>query len=145
MFQYRKDFIQFVNWLQKKVVVKQVDLSTFSASFVEHLVCNAINSITNLEIRANRDELDFICYRLENVAHNEAYNDVLKITHERFVYVIFEKKTGYILSNSGKLQLESVIAWGVTQKDKDTNSIYMKYYIDCCNAYNDRYMQGDSQ
>ena len=96
---------------------------------------NAVNAITNQRVQADQNELEFVCYKLEKVADNKKYNYALRTSHGSFVYVIFEKKTGYILSNSSRLHLELVLAQGVTQEDINENSFYMQYYVFCRNEY----------
>ena len=131
----KKDVNQLSSWLHEHAVVTPISLSAFSKSFIEHLAYNAVNAITNQRVQADQNELEFVCYKLEKVADNKKYNYALSTSHESFVYVIFEKKTGYILSNSSRLHLELVLAQGVTQEDINENSFYMQYYVFCRNEY----------
>lgn len=93
----QKDVNQLSSWLHEHAVVTPISLSAFSKSFIEHLAYNAVNAITNQRVQADQNELEFVCYKLEKVADNKKYNYALSTSHESFVYVIFEKKTGYIL------------------------------------------------
>ncbi len=82
----------------------------------------------NQESKAGPDNLEFLCYKLEKTPRNEAYNQVLPAIHQEFIYVVMEKKTGYILSNSNKLFLELSLLQGVSQTDIDNDTLHMKAY-----------------
>lgn len=112
----QKDVNQLSAWLHEHAVVTPISLSAFSKSFIEHLAYNAVNAITNQRVQADQNELEFVCYKLEKVADNKKYNYALRTSHGSFVYVIFEKKTGYILSNSSRLHLELVLAKALRKK-----------------------------
>ena len=62
---------------------------------------------------------------------NRAYNAALKSTGEKYIYVIFERNTGYISTNSAQLQLELSVEQGVSQYDYDNDTDMFLYYITC--------------
>ena len=92
---------------------------------------NAVNAITNQKTKANKEDLEFVCFKVED----SKYKLILDVTHEEFIYVIIERKTGYILSNCNELYFELVLTRGVTQEDIDSHTMYMQYYLHCLRAY----------
>lgn len=106
-----KKIDDLIVWLRKNTIVTEIDLSSFSKPFLISLFNNAVNAITNQKSMANKEDLEFVCFKVED----RKYEYVLEVTHEEFIYVIIERKTGYILSNSNRLYLELVLTLGVTQ------------------------------
>lgn len=135
IFSPKKDFGSLLKWLNQQVSLTELKLSDFSEPFLAHLKLNAINAVTNQHRALDGENFHFVCYKLNDVPQNCEYNDVLRDTHEEFVYVILEKNTGYISSNSGRLYLQLVIEQGVTQDDINQNSAYMQYYLSCIEAF----------
>lgn len=131
----QKDCVELLKWLQKRYSVTELELTDFSKSFVAHLEYNAVHAITNQKMMIEPDRLQFVCCKIESVICNDGYNHILNSTGEEFTYVIIEKNTGYILSNSNKIQLELVIERGVTKEDLDDNTVYMQYYLGCLRFY----------
>lgn len=124
----KKEISELVEWLRERVDVTENSLSDFPKYYASRIPYNAIHCLQNQEIKAGPDDLEFLCYRLEKTPRNEAYNQVLPAIHQEFIYVVMEKKTGYILSNSNKLFLELSLLQGVTQEDIDNDTLYMKAY-----------------
>lgn len=73
----------------------------------------------------------FVAYKALHTEKNRDYNSILQNTNEKFVHVVFEKKTGYILTNNSKLHLELSIFKGVTQYDYDNNTDRLLEYVTC--------------
>ena len=87
----KKDVNQLSAWLHGHAVVTPISLSAFSKSFIEHLVYNAVNAITNQRVQADQNELEFVCYKLEKVADNKKYNYALRL-HMRALSMSFSKR-----------------------------------------------------
>lgn len=127
----QKSIDDLVGWLRRKTTVTKIDFSCFSKSLITMISNNAVNAITNQKTKANKEDLEFVCFKVED----SKYKLILDVTHEEFIYVIIERKTGYILSNCNELYFELVLTRGVTQEDIDSHTMYMQYYLHCLRAY----------
>ena len=124
-----KSFEETLKWLSEKVDIIEIPLSSFTNFFLESQKFNAINAITNNNLHLSSEDFEFIAYKLLSTSKNEAYNE--KLEDEKFVYILFELRTRYVISNSAKLQLEIVIQQGIGQYDYENNTEYLLYYISC--------------
>ena len=125
-----KNFEELHHWLEVKVDIEEIPLSAFTTAFIKHLDFNAENAITNA---AQLKAADFIftAYKLLPTKKNETYNAKLNGKKEKFIYVILEEKTGYILTNNAKLHLELTIEKGISQNDYDHDTARLMEYISC--------------
>ena len=119
-----KSFEETLKWLSEKVDIIEIPLSSFTNFFLESQKFNAVNAITNNNLHLSSEDFEFIAYKLLSTSKNEAYN-------KKLVYILFELRTGYVISNSAKLQLEIVIQQGIGQYDYENNTEYLLYYISC--------------
>ena len=134
----KKKMEDLLIWLRNSVDVTEIDSSYFSKSFRDHLKHNAVHAVSNYRLQVSEDAMKFAYFKLEQTAKNEEYNRILNNTNEPFVYVVFEEKTGYILSNNEQLFFSLIIEQGVNQEDIDSNSFYFMFYRDCLNTYYQR-------
>ena len=107
-----KSFEETLKWLSEKVDIIEIPLSSFTNFFLESQKFNAINAITNNNLHLSSEDFGFIA-------------------DGKFVYILFELRTRYVISNSAKLQLEIVIQQGIGQYDYENNTEYLLYYISC--------------
>ncbi|MDR1615639.1 MAG: hypothetical protein LBR98_01265 [Syntrophomonadaceae bacterium] len=120
--------------LKRCLDIERIPLTVFSESFIQHLYYNALHAITNKDAQLTSDEFSFIAYKLLRSEKNKEYIANINEhggTGEKFIYVIFEEKTGYVLVNNGKLHLEITIEFGVSQYDYDNNTERLLHYIGC--------------
>ena len=131
-----RDFNALITWLKTKVDVIQINLDTFSTTFIKHLELNAYNAITNKRSSLSTKEFSFIAYKILNTSKSNTYIQKASVCGEPFYYVIFERETGYILSNVSKLYLELVIEQGIDEQYYNEKAEYFAFYTNCIRAYN---------
>lgn len=76
-----KKIDDLIVWLRKNTIVTEIDLSSFSKPFLISLFNNAVNAITNQKSMANKEDLEFVCFKVED----RKYEYVLEVTHEEFI------------------------------------------------------------
>ena len=130
-----KNIMELQKWLECNVAVERMSVTDFTPAFINHLYYNVVHSHRNEELQLSEEDFDFIAYRLCPVESNAEYAKALKATHEKYIYVVFETKTDFILSNSSKLFLELMIQCGVSQYDYDNNTLRLLEYVSCLNRY----------
>ncbi|MDL2235961.1 hypothetical protein LJC07_07460 [Christensenellaceae bacterium OttesenSCG-928-L17] len=125
----KKTVAELIRWLGVHYDIIALPLSEFSNAFHSELNNNVKNSIANYPLQLTNEEFDFVAYKLPETEKN-IQRGIKRDWHER-VYVIFEKKTGYLSCNNARVFLELRIEQGVGQADYDNNSIFLKDYINC--------------
>ena len=126
-----KDISDLCSWLIGHLDIEEFPFTEFSNSFINQLNFSAVNAITNQKLKLTAEQFQFVSYRLLPTEKNRAYNAALKSTGEKYIYVIFERNTGYISTNSAQLQLELSVEQGVSQYDYDNDTDMFLYYITC--------------
>ena len=66
--------------------------------------------------------------------YEEMFSRVVPAIYEP-IYVLFEKKTGYITSNSQMLLLELFIEQGIDEEDLKSDSIHARSYLSRIERY----------
>lgn len=127
----QKSISELYAWLNNHLDIDEFPLTEFSNSFVKQLKLSAAKAITNAELNLAVEQLQFVAYRLLLSEKNSAYNEVLCESKAKFIYVIFEKRTGYISTNNSQLLLELSVEQGISQYDYDNTTSRFLYYITC--------------
>lgn len=127
----QKTISELCAWLNSRLDIDELPLSKFSNSFIKQISQSAIKAITNAELNLTAEQLQFVSYRLLPSEKNSVYNEALCGTSERYIYVIFEENTGYILTNNSQLHLELSVEQGISQYDYDNTTSRFLYYISC--------------
>lgn len=126
-----KDVSDLCSWLNSHLDIEEFPFTEFSNSFINQLNFSAVNAITNQKLKLTAEQFQFVSYRLLPTEKNRVYNASLGNTGEKYIYVIFERNTGYISTNNALLQLELSVEQGVSQYDYDNNTDIFLYYITC--------------
>lgn len=127
----QKNILELHGWLSSHFNIEEFPLTEFSNSFIKQLYFSVANAITNEKLRLKAEQFQFVSYRLLPTDKNCVYNAVLHKIGEKYIYVIFEKNTGYISTNNAQLHLELSVEQGVSQYDYDNNTDIFLYYITC--------------
>lgn len=134
----KKSSEEFLTHLQNKVKCSQTDVPDKNSFFMKAMTQNVLYSILNEE-GYNEDDLEFVYYLVEHNEETEHYYEemfsrVVPAIYEP-IYVLFEKRTGYITSNSQLLLLELFIEQGIDEEDLESNSIHAKSYLSRIDRY----------
>lgn len=126
-----KSIEELENWLKERLDVQQIPLTSFTEFFVSQLHTWAASHASNENTPADPDKFQFVCYRLLDTARNAEYNQYTFCTHEPYIYVIFEKTTGYLYSNCTKLNLELFAERGCSDAGRRNNTFRFRHYEMC--------------
>ena len=140
----RKSSEEFLSHLQNKVKCTQSDVPDRNSFFMKTITFNVLNCILNVE-GLTENNLEFEYYLVE---HNEEtehyYEEIISRQVPAFyepIYVLFEKKTGYITSNSQMLLLELFIEQGIDEEDLESESIHAISYLSRIDRYKETYVR----
>ena len=134
MIKPRKTLDEIVNYLQSNVDIKPMELQSLYASPLG-VCCTAYEH--NLQMQGYPTEnLKWVAYEVLNTKNNKDY---YKSSNFESLYVVFEKTTGWIYSNSQLLFLELTVERGISQYDyeHETNDLkclfmYIEGYLRNC-------------
>jgi len=129
----RKSFDEMLHLIASKADVEKIHISDFTDAFVKSLYFNARNAITNNSMQLSVDDFEFCAYSLMKSPKNNAYwNSIACVDpSENSIYIVLEKKTGFILTNHSKLHLELVIAQGISPYDYENDTDMLVFYLSC--------------
>ena len=134
----RKSSEEFLMHLNNKIKCTPSDVPDRNSFFMKAMTFNVLNCILNVE-GITEDELEFEYYLVEHNEETEHYYEEMlsgqvPIKYEP-IYVLFEKKKGYITSNSQMLLLELFIEQGIDEEELKSNSILAKSYLSRIDRY----------
>ena len=134
----RKSSEEFLMHLNNKIKCTPSDVPDRNSFFMKAMTFNVLNCILNVE-GLTEDELQFEYYLVEHNEETEHYYEEMlsgqvPIKYEP-IYVLFEKKKGYITSNSQMLLLELFIEQGIDEEELKSNSILAKSYLSRIDRY----------
>ena len=136
----RKTSEGFLEHLKNKIKCTQSDVPDRNSFFMKAMTFNVINCILDVE-GLTEDELEFVYYLVEHNEDTEHYYEEMlsRVVPAIYkpIYVLFEKQTGYITSNSQMLLLELFIEQGIDEEDLKSDSIHARSYL----SYIDRYKE----
>ena len=112
-----KDVSDLCSWLNGHLDIEEFPFTEFSNSFINQLNFSAVNAITNQKLKLTAEQFQFVSYRLLPTEKNRAYNAALKSTGEKYIYVIFERNTGYISTNLSLIHICNWISYCFSQLD----------------------------
>lgn len=129
----RKSFEELQNWIKSRLDIQEIAIQEFSKPFIQHLYFNAFHALTNQRLRLNYDDFSFVAYKLLFTERNEAYNEDFfrRANGEEFIYIVLEKRTGYILCNNNQLFLQLKIEQGIAQDEFDSGGPALLEYVSC--------------
>lgn len=137
-----KSVENLIDFLKGKVDIVETEITELTKSIFKHIIHNAVHGNQNQK-NLTANELNFIVYKvLKNNRSNSYYQSYIpKVDHSEDVtiYVVFEKKTRGIYTNSNILFLELSIERGVSQYDYDNDTDLFKGYL----FYLDSYSKGE--
>jgi hypothetical protein len=113
---------ELVKLLGEQVNIKGIAPSELPGQAMPVAMYNAYHCIFNQELQLTPDRMLFYVFQILRDKKSSRYyasEDVI----DDFIYVIFEKHTGYIWSNSQWLFLELVFAKGVSQHELATEGL----------------------
>lgn len=126
------------DWIKTKFDVKLISFSKFSDAFFSSIKFNALHAITNKYLCLSEGDFEFVLYQIiENEKSNVYYDSFdLRNAGEEFIFIILERKTGYVFTNHNKLQLELVMEQGISQYDYDNETDVFVNYLSCIDRIN---------
>ncbi|MDR3586982.1 MAG: hypothetical protein P4L59_16970 [Desulfosporosinus sp.] len=136
---------ELINFLKDKVDVVEIDTTEFSRFFMERHIINIVHCVRNQELKLTANDLNIIAFNIIKDNRSNSYyqcRPVQRIANKHkndMIYVVFEKRTGYIHSNSNKLLLELFIERGISQYDYDNDTNLLHSYL----FYLDSYSKGE--
>ena len=139
----RKSSEEFLEHLKNKIKCTQSDVPDRNSFFMKTITFNVLNCILNVE-ELTEDELEFVYYLVEHNEETEHYYEEIisrqiPVFYEP-IYVLFEKKTGYITSNAQMLLLELFIEQGIDEKDLESESIHAISYLSFIDRYKESFL-----
>ena len=139
----RKSSDEFLVHLKNKIKCTQSDVPDRNSFFMKTMTFNVLNCILNME-GLTENELEFEYYLVEHNEETEHYYEEIisrqvPVFYEP-IYVLFEKKTGYITSNSQMLLLELFIEQGIDEEDLKSDSIHAKSYLSRIDRYVEEFL-----
>ena len=139
----RKSSEEFLAHLQNKIRCTQSDVPDRNSFFMKTITFNVLNCILNVE-ELTEDELEFVRYLVEHNEDTEHYYEEMlsRVVPAIYkpIYVLFEKKTGYITSNSQMLLLELFIEQGIDEEDLESESIHAISYLSRIERYEEYFL-----
>ncbi len=90
------------------------------------------------ESKLTTDDLNFIAYKILRNSKSNSYYQYDSFQGDRFIFVVFETRTGVIHCNSSKLMLELLIEQGVSQHDYDNETILFIDYLSSLDQYTNK-------
>lgn len=130
--------------LKLKWCIEEIDVHKVSPNIFGLMICNIkcedssyendeydlLDCIRNFEEICEREEYNFSMYKILNCSENKMfYNKYTVPDGEKFIYVVFEHKTGSIYSNCSILSMELTVEKGVSKQDYDNNTNKFIKYI----------------
>jgi len=112
-----KPISELVELLETQVDLKKIALSDLPGHALQTAMLNATHCILNKDLQLKYDNMSFIAFQV--IKNDKSRQYCSDVSQEKFIYVIFEKHTGYISSNSNRLFLELELARGVSQYEFD--------------------------
>lgn len=131
----KKSFLELSNWLIQHADVEEVQIELLPKSYWDAIMFNILHGYIKNNSKLDLNSLEFVVYRLLDTDKNEVYNQSLKVIHEEFVYVVFEKHTGIISSNCNRLQIELILAQGINHEDLLQKSVAYQTYLTFLHFY----------
>lgn len=127
----KKSVLELQAWLEARYDVEPMPLREFSEAFRRGcLYCSAARAITNWKLQLPQSAFDFAAYRVLETEKNRRLGLQCGDSFD-YLYVVMERKTGFLSSNSAKLFDEMTVAQGVTQADYDADSYALLHYVTC--------------
>ena len=129
--------------LKNKVKCSSSDVPDKKSFFMKAMTESVLYSILN-EDGYKEEDLEFVYYLVEHNEETEHYYEEMlsgqvPIKYEP-IYVLFEKKTGYITSNSQMLLLELFIEQGIDEEDLESESIHAISYLSFIDRYKESFL-----
>lgn len=123
-----KSSAELIEYLKQKAEIKEILPSDLPGKIMQTAVDNASHCILNENLQLKADDMSFLVFQvIQGKNSSPYYSDISQ--DEDFIYVIFERSTGYITSNSNQLFLELELARGVTQHEYDTEGSQFRSLI----------------
>lgn len=108
---------ELIDCLMEMVDVNEISLSNLPGFALQNAYFNATNCILNADLKLAPSDLSFVAY---NVIRNDKRDKYISNSLENeLLFVIFEKQTGYVSSNSDRLFLDLELVRGVSRREFD--------------------------
>lgn len=114
-----RDVSEQIEVLKTKVDIKELALNDLPCQLLKTAMYNATHCILNRNLNVLPEHMLFVAFQVIASKKSCLYLDVNNL-NECLIYVIFEKHTGYIMSNNNQLFLDMELARGVSQYEYDT-------------------------
>lgn len=134
-----KSVEELIDYLKGKVDIVEIATSELIPSIFQYIKFNVVNCMRNHDLNLTASDLNLLAYKLIKNNNNTSYYQEFKHISNDYeydiIYVVFEKRTGYINSNCNKLLLELFIEQGISQYDYDHDTILLTGYISYLHKY----------
>ncbi|HBC93183.1 MAG TPA: hypothetical protein DCZ10_09885 [Pelotomaculum sp.] len=123
-----KSISELVEMLEAKADIKEIAPNELPGYARQTAIYNASHCILNEDLQVKPDNMLLLAFQIiQNEKSSYYYSD--DIMGDDFIYVVFEKHTEYMWSNSQKLFLELELARGVSQHEFDTEGILFRSLV----------------
>jgi hypothetical protein len=123
-----KNTSELINIMKTWVDVKEISLSDMYGYSMQSVIFNAEHCILNEDLQLSPNDMTFYAFEvIENKKSNKYYCDKHQV--DKFLYVVFEERTGYVWSNSNLLFVKLELERGVSQNEYDTEGNLFRLVI----------------
>lgn len=113
-----KSVAELVSILQSELNIEKIELCTTNSQIMRNATFNATHCVLNSKLKIPSEKMEFLTYKVNRDEKSEIYYQNVSDPNE-FIYIIFEKLTGYLTSNSNLLFRKMELARGVSQEEFD--------------------------
>lgn len=127
----KRDVEEMIAWIAERVDLKECPLNVFSQSFVKHLYYNLEHCVQYLETPIAKGQFCFLVYEVLKTTKNKKYYHLnAEMGHgDESIYLILETQLEVCFCNSNQLYLETMVAWGVDERDYNEDTLLLDNYI----------------
>ena len=108
-----RDTQEIINIIKNKFTIVEVNLFDIQSTIVRFLNSNVLHSYSNQKLALSESDFE---YRVFKIINNQKSKDYYNGFHQPQIdglFVVLEINTGYIYTNSNRLQLELMIWQGI--------------------------------
>lgn len=116
---------EMVAILRSEVDIEKIELHSTPGQTMRNAIFNASHCIDNFGLQVAPENMVFSTFKITRNEKSEIYYQDIPEYNE-FIYMIFEKFTGYLISNSNLLFVKMELVQGVSQQEFDTNGLKLQ-------------------